>query len=84
MVPQGAPGLLLPGTGGGGSARYWASFASSMCADYHIFAMEQRGRAESQWATEYSWELVLKDIDAFIDAFGLAPVTLVGHSSGAN
>lgn len=82
---QNAPALLLiPGTGGGGGcAEYWKPLASSMRDRYHIYAMEQRGQCDSEWAKEYTWQRVVEDIDGFVDKFHLAPVTLVGHSSGA-
>ena len=82
---QTAPAMLLiPGTGGGGGcAQYWIPFASAMRDRYHIYAMEQRGQCDSEWAKEYTWQRVVEDIDAFVDKLHLAPVTIVGHSSGA-
>lgn len=50
---------------------------------YHVYAMEQRGQCDSEWTKEYTWQKVVQDIDAFIDALHLAPVTIVVHSSGA-
>ncbi len=82
---QNAPALLLiPGTGGGGGcAEYWIPLASAMRDRYHTYAMEQRGQCDSEAAKEYTWQRVVEDIDGFVDKFHLAPVTLVGHSSGA-
>ncbi len=76
--------LIIPGHGGGGGCvESWAPFASNMRDQYHIYAMEQRGQCDTEWAKEYTWQRVVEDIDAFVDSFHLAPVTIIGGSSGA-
>ena len=67
-----------------GHAHAWDDVAAAFCADYHILALDQRGRGESDWAPDgdYSTRAYVDDLAGFCDALNLPPLTLVGHSMG--
>lgn len=63
-------------------ARYWDGFAVHMRDAYHVYALDQRGHGDSDWAGEYPPEAMPADLAAFVDQLGLERFTLVGHSMG--
>jgi esterase len=67
-----------------GHAHAWDDVAAAFCADYHILALDQRGRGDSEWAPDgdYSTQAYVDNLAAFGDALGLSSFTLVGHSMG--
>ena len=66
-----------------GDAHIWDEFAEAMSSYYHVFALDQRGHGDSQWATEgYERDRFVEDLGAFLDALSLPRVTLVGLSMG--
>jgi pimeloyl-ACP methyl ester carboxylesterase len=67
-----------------GHAHAWDDVSTAFCADYHILALDQRGRGASAWAPDgdYSTRVYVDDLAAFGDALGLSSFTLVGHSMG--
>ena len=67
-----------------GHAHSWDDVSAAFCADYHILALDQRGRGDSDWAPDgdYSTRAYVEDFAAFCDALNLPPFTLVGHSMG--
>lgn len=74
------PMILLHGFSA--QARYWDGFAVHMRDAYHVYALDQRGHGDSDWATEYGPDTMPSDLAAFVDQLGLDRVTLVGHSMG--
>ncbi len=66
------------------NAHTWDTFSHAMSADYHVLALEQRGHGDSVWAPDgdYTPEAFARDAAAFIDALGVAPTLLIGHSMG--
>ena len=79
----GAPPLIcLPHlTGHKGS---FASLAARLAPDYRVFALDLRGRGESDRPEDgYGFAYHARDILAFADGLGLLGFTLVGHSFGA-
>ena len=62
----------------------WDFVALSLCQDYHVLALDARGHGDSQWAPggDYSLDAHLNDLDGFVEALGLEPFILVGHSMG--
>jgi esterase len=78
-----APPLLLL-HGFTGHARTWDEFARTVCARYHVLALDQRGHGDSAWAKDgaYTVDDHAADVDAFLEQLGLAPVLLVGLSMG--
>jgi esterase len=63
-------------------ARYWDSFAAHMHDRYHVYALDQRGHGDSEWAEEYPPESMPSDMAAFVDGLGLDRFVLMGHSMG--
>ena len=74
------PMVLLHGFSA--QARYWDGFAVHMRDAYHVYALDQRGHGDSDWAESYGPETMPRDLAAFVDGLGLEHVTLVGHSMG--
>ena len=62
----------------------WDFVSLSLCADYHVLALDARGHGDTDWAPDgdYSLDAHQRDLDGVVDALGLAPFTLVGHSMG--
>ncbi len=48
--PDNPPMVLLHGLRG--HAHSWDDFSAALCEDYHILALDQRGRGDSEWATD--------------------------------
>jgi len=74
--------LLLHGLRG--HCHSWDDVSARFCADYHVLALDQRGRGETDWAPrgDYSTDAFVADLEEFCDALGLERFTLVGHSMG--
>lgn len=66
-----------------GHAREWDPLTAALEADFRVFAVDQRGHGESDWAGEYTAAIMADDVATLIEQLGLAPVNLVGHSLGA-
>ena len=67
-----------------GHAHSWDDFSAAMCQDYHVLALDQRGRGDSDWAKDgdYSTEAFVADLAGVCEALGLGSFILVGHSMG--
>ncbi len=67
-----------------GHAHSWDDVSAAMCQDYHVLALDQRGRGDSDWAPsgDYSTEAYVADLAAFCEALGLDSFLLAGHSMG--
>jgi pimeloyl-ACP methyl ester carboxylesterase len=76
------PMVLLHGLRG--HAHAWDDFSAAMCEDYHVLALDQRGRGESEWARDgvYTTAAYVADLLGFSTALGLESFILVGHSMG--
>jgi pimeloyl-ACP methyl ester carboxylesterase len=76
------PMLLLHGLRG--HAHAWDDVAETACTDYHVLALDQRGRGDSDWAKDgdYSTAAYVADVVAFADALKLDKFVLLGHSMG--
>jgi pimeloyl-ACP methyl ester carboxylesterase len=74
--------LLLHGLRG--HSHSWDDVSAAMCQEFHVLALDQRGRGESDWAPggDYSTEAYVADVAAFCDALNLDSFVLVGHSMG--
>lgn len=80
------PMLLLHATAS--HSHLWDHFARRFCHAFHVLAFDSRGNGDSEWPADYetgyaqaNW---VSDIKGIIDALGVAPVTLIGVSTGAN
>jgi pimeloyl-ACP methyl ester carboxylesterase len=80
---QGAPDVLLV-HGLRGHAHSWDDVSLALHQDYHVVALDQRGRGDSDWAGDgdYSGAAYLADLVGFCDALSLNSFLLVGHSMG--
>ena len=80
---EGNPPLVLL-HGLRGHANVWADVAEALCGDYHVYALDQRGRGDTDHAPggDYSTEAFVADLVGFLDAVGLDKFTLFGHSMG--
>ena len=80
-----APALLLL-HGMGGAAAEWARVAAHLQRRYHVLALDQRGHGDSSPASEDEYRTAdfVGDLEAFVDAAGIAPFVLIGHSMGGH
>ncbi len=65
-------------------ARNWDWVAQVMREKYHVIAPDLRGHGDSQWAIGGLYAMVdyVLDLAQLLDAVGVFPVRLVGHSLG--
>ena len=63
-------------------ARSWDVFASAMCRDYNVVALDHRGHGDSEWADRYRLNDYVEDVKAMLEALSLRDFVLVGHSAG--
>ncbi|MCE4946121.1 MULTISPECIES: alpha/beta fold hydrolase [Streptomyces] len=61
----------------------WRGVVGRLATTHRVFALDQRGHGRSDWPGEYGFERWRDDAIGFVQALGLGPVTLVGHSLGA-
>ena len=78
--PGAQPLVLLHGFTG--HARSWDSFAHAMQANYHVFALDQRGHGDSSWTDDYSASAMVEDVQKWVTALGLKRFVLLGLSMG--
>ena len=80
---EGAPVMLLL-HGLRGHCHSWDDVSARFCSDYHVLALDQRGRGETDWAPrgDYSTDAFVADIEEFCYTVGFDKFTLVGHSMG--
>ena len=76
-----APALVLL-HGFTGHAASWDTFAEAMGGRFHVFALDQRGHGDSEWASDYAPERRVEDLESFVEQLGLAPFALLGLSMG--
>ncbi len=75
------PLVLLPGLGG--SAHTWDTFARNVCNDFRIYALDQRGHGDSDWAKDgYALTKYISDMAGFVKVLGLEKFDLCGLSLG--
>ena len=80
--PDAPPLLLLHG--GNQSAHSWDLVSLHLADRYHIYALDQRGHGDSEWArdAEYAPNQMARDALALIAQEGVAAPIVVGHSMG--
>jgi esterase len=78
-----APAIVLL-HGGHQSAHSWDLVSLHLAQRYRVFALDQRGHGDSEWArdVEYTNTTMSEDAEAFIQALGIATPVLIGHSMG--
>lgn len=79
----GSPAMVLV-HGRAVTAHAWDFFSLAMRARFHVYALDQRGHGDSEWAADgdYSRERHAADLAGFVEALGLDSLVLVGHSLG--
>ena len=65
-----------------GSSRNWLSTGRDLAKHFHVFAVDARNHGKSPHAAEMSYEVMVDDLIAWMDAQGLAKAVIVGHSMG--
>jgi len=61
----------------------WDPIARDLATTHHVICMDMRGHGDSDWARSgYRVRSMARDVHGLIDALGLGPVDLVGHSAG--
>jgi pimeloyl-ACP methyl ester carboxylesterase len=65
-----------------GSSRNWQTAGTELAAQYHVMAVDLRNHGRSPHAPEMTYAAMLGDLLEWMDACGLARVTLLGHSMG--
>ncbi len=74
------PFVLLHGFSS--QAHYWDALSVRVREERHVYAIDQRGHGESDWATDYGPESMPNDLLAVVDHLGLDTFALLGHSMG--
>jgi esterase len=77
---NGPPLVMLHGLSG--HAHTWDHTAASLSGRYHVYALDQRGHGDSEWASRYGIPAMVGDLLGFLDALSLPVVTLMGLSMG--
>ena len=65
-----------------GSSRNWLSTGRDLAKHFHVFALDARNHGKSAHAPDMTYATLAQDVIDWMDAQGLARVTLVGHSMG--
>ena len=65
-----------------GAARNWTSIAKRLAEDHRVFALDLRNHGASPWSDDVSYAAMAEDVRSFIEAEGIEPAVLIGHSMG--
>lgn len=65
-----------------GSSRNWQTAGRDLAARFHVLAVDLRNHGVSPHAPTMTYPEMVADVLAWLDAQGLASVTLLGHSMG--
>lgn len=79
--PGRTPLLILPGITS--PAITWDFVAQELAADYHVLAMDLRGRGLSDIGTDFSSLALAQDVVASLPQLGLERPVILAHSAGA-
>lgn len=79
--PRNPPVLMLHGRSA--NAISWHRLATSLSDRYRAVGFDQRGHGLSDWPGRYTDRLLVADVVRVVEATGLDPFALVGHSMGA-
>jgi len=76
------PMVLLHGLRG--HAHSWDDVSIAMSRSFHVLALDQRGRGDSDWAPggDYSTDAFVADLAGFCESLSLDSFVLGGHSMG--
>lgn len=65
-----------------GSSRNWTTIAKRLAESRHVVAVDLRNHGSSPWADSMTYADMVEDLRALLQARGLAPAAVVGHSMG--
>ena len=67
-----------------GFSATWRTLAAAISTQFHLLAIDQRGRGDSDWDPDrnYYTDAYLADLEVVVDRFGLGNFFLLGHSMG--
>ena len=67
-----------------GNAHNFDYLAPHLAPDWHVMALDVRGRGDSAWGPpgDYNQQVYASDLKGMLDALGVARVTLIGTSMG--
>lgn len=65
-----------------GSSRNWQTVGRDLAAKFHVFALDLRNHGDSPHADDMTYEAMVADMIAWLDAQQLGRVKLMGHSLG--
>ena len=65
-----------------GSSRNWQTAGRELTMRYHVLAPDLRNHGDSPHADEMTYEAMMEDVVAWLDAQGVKRATFVGHSMG--
>lgn len=77
--PQLPPLVLLHGSA---SFAAWDTVASALADRFRVLAPDQRGHGETDWASDFSMDALVQDVEQFRQALDLPSVSLLGLSMG--
>ncbi len=80
IVGSGAPLLILHGYFGMGDN--WKSQANKLAEKYEVHLIDQRNHGRSFHSDDFDYELLVEDLNAYIEYHQLEEVVLLGHSMG--
>lgn len=81
-APASPPVLLLHG--GHQSAHSWDLVSLALADRFHLYALDQRGHGDSEWAKDknYDTEAMTEDALEFVSRMGIEAPIVMGHSMG--
>jgi len=86
LVARGSPGapVVVMIHGLAGQAHTFDGIANLLAERYHVYALDVRGRGESEWGPpdQYGTDTYVADLEAVREALGLQRMSLVGTSMG--
>ena len=65
-----------------GSSRNWLTTGGDLAAHHHVLALDLRNHGKSPHGAPMDYATLMADVLAWLDAQGLATVSLMGHSMG--
>lgn len=77
---DGSPVVVMHGLFG--AARNWTRIAKRLAERHQVFALDLRNHGASPWSDEIGYPAMAEDVRAFIEANGLEPAIVIGHSMG--
>lgn len=80
IIGKGKPFLILHGYFGMGDN--WKSLANQFGESFEVHLIDQRNHGRSFHADEFDYEVMVEDLNSYIEHHNLEEVVLLGHSMG--